>query len=181
MLTPSTITEFEASMGAYDQSCNQQMRNSSARGTIVIASSVFITFAIAALPLATSPSPGHMEDGVVLIQIECGGNVTGIKKPSRWRLRATARYGFFRVLGGVHVNPASLWKSEDCSKRCPDSVSAMSACGRKCPETCRHKCNYGIGASDPASAVSGLTLTVTPLRSRVVSSGFPGTSTRRLR
>src|SRR5260370_30004327 len=32
MLTPSTITEFEASMGAYDQSCNQQMRNSSARG-----------------------------------------------------------------------------------------------------------------------------------------------------
>src|SRR5229473_5726607 len=38
MLTPSTITEFEASMGAYDQSCNQQMRNSSARGTIVIAS-----------------------------------------------------------------------------------------------------------------------------------------------
>src|SRR6266851_6111981 len=70
--------------------------------------SVFITFAIAALPLATSPSPGHMEDGVVLIQIECGGNVTGIKKPSRWRLRATARYGFFRVLGGVHVNPASL-------------------------------------------------------------------------
>jgi hypothetical protein len=59
-------------------------------------------------------------------------------------------------------------------------LSATSACGRKCPETCRQKCNYSVGASDPASA-SGLTLTVTPLRSRVVSSGFPGTSTRRLR